>query len=79
MIRGGLASRYSFDMLGEGARTNADAERYQASYLNAINAVGEGSGGAGPDASSGVSVKALGVPSAKIDFVSLPAAIFSRS
>jgi RHH-type transcriptional regulator, proline utilization regulon repressor / proline dehydrogenase / delta 1-pyrroline-5-carboxylate dehydrogenase len=30
----------SFDMLGEGARTYADAERYFASYANAIAAVG---------------------------------------
>ena len=31
---------YSFDMLGEGARTAADAERYFASYANAIAAIG---------------------------------------
>ena len=33
--RNGSATRYSFDMLGEGARTNEDAERYLASYANA--------------------------------------------
>jgi RHH-type proline utilization regulon transcriptional repressor/proline dehydrogenase/delta 1-pyrroline-5-carboxylate dehydrogenase len=34
------APRYSFDMLGEGARTQADAERYFASYQSAIRAIG---------------------------------------
>ncbi|HYY37954.1 MAG TPA: bifunctional proline dehydrogenase/L-glutamate gamma-semialdehyde dehydrogenase PutA [Xanthobacteraceae bacterium] len=33
------AVRYSFDMLGEGARTRADAERYFASYGHAIEAI----------------------------------------
>jgi RHH-type proline utilization regulon transcriptional repressor/proline dehydrogenase/delta 1-pyrroline-5-carboxylate dehydrogenase len=32
--------RYSFDMLGEAARTRADADRYFASYKHAIAAVG---------------------------------------
>ncbi len=57
MIRSGLASRYSFDMLGEGARTNADAERYLAAYANAIDAVGKAANGQGPLTSNGVSVK----------------------
>jgi RHH-type transcriptional regulator, proline utilization regulon repressor / proline dehydrogenase / delta 1-pyrroline-5-carboxylate dehydrogenase len=57
MVRAGLATRYSFDMLGEGARTNEDAERYLVSYAAAIDAVGEASGGKGPHAASGVSVK----------------------
>ena len=47
----------SFDMLGEGARTHADAERYEAAYLGAITAVGEAAGGHGPEAGHGVSVK----------------------
>jgi RHH-type transcriptional regulator, proline utilization regulon repressor / proline dehydrogenase / delta 1-pyrroline-5-carboxylate dehydrogenase len=34
------AARYSFDMLGEGARTAADAERYFNSYASAIEAIG---------------------------------------
>jgi RHH-type proline utilization regulon transcriptional repressor/proline dehydrogenase/delta 1-pyrroline-5-carboxylate dehydrogenase len=34
------ATRYSFDMLGEGARTAADAERYFSSYASAIEAIG---------------------------------------
>jgi len=57
MIRSGLASRYSFDMLGEGARTNADAERYLAAYANAIDAVGKAANGQGPLTSNGLSVK----------------------
>src|SRR5262249_38800350 len=57
MVRAGTAARYSFDMLGEGARTNDDAERYVKSYAAAIEAVGAASNRAGPHASSGVSVK----------------------
>jgi len=34
------AFRYSFDMLGEGARTQADADRYLEAYRAAIRAVG---------------------------------------
>src|SRR6202045_1707602 len=34
------APRYSFDMLGEGARPAADAERYFNSYASAIEAIG---------------------------------------
>jgi RHH-type proline utilization regulon transcriptional repressor/proline dehydrogenase/delta 1-pyrroline-5-carboxylate dehydrogenase len=34
------APRYSFDMLGEGARTAADAERYFKAYASAISAIG---------------------------------------
>src|SRR4051812_12618628 len=47
----------SFDMLGEGARTAADAERYEAAYAAAIRSVGERSGDRGPEAGHGVSVK----------------------
>jgi RHH-type proline utilization regulon transcriptional repressor/proline dehydrogenase/delta 1-pyrroline-5-carboxylate dehydrogenase len=46
-----------FDMLGEGARTARDAERYEASYAAAIETVGRQSDGAGPEAGHGVSVK----------------------
>ncbi len=35
------AFRYSFDMLGEGARTAEDAEDYQESYRRAVKAVGQ--------------------------------------
>jgi RHH-type proline utilization regulon transcriptional repressor/proline dehydrogenase/delta 1-pyrroline-5-carboxylate dehydrogenase len=47
----------SFDMLGEGARTAADAARYEASYAAAIETVGRASNGAGPERGHGVSVK----------------------
>jgi RHH-type proline utilization regulon transcriptional repressor/proline dehydrogenase/delta 1-pyrroline-5-carboxylate dehydrogenase len=57
--------RFSYDMLGEGARTEADAQRYLASYLNAIHAISGGAakGGAdrrapsGPEAADGISIK----------------------
>ncbi|WP_309629736.1 bifunctional proline dehydrogenase/L-glutamate gamma-semialdehyde dehydrogenase PutA [Brevundimonas sp.] len=47
----------SFDMLGEGARTAADAERYEKIYADAITAVGKTAGGQGPEVGHGVSVK----------------------
>jgi len=47
----------SFDMLGEGARTDADAERYERIYADAIEAVGKASRGAGPELGHGISVK----------------------
>jgi RHH-type transcriptional regulator, proline utilization regulon repressor / proline dehydrogenase / delta 1-pyrroline-5-carboxylate dehydrogenase len=47
----------SFDMLGEGARTAEDAERYEAAYAQAIAAIGRANPGAGPEAGHGVSVK----------------------
>ena len=47
----------SFDMLGEGARTAADAERYEKAYADAIETVGKLSKGAGPEKGHGVSVK----------------------
>ena len=47
----------SFDMLGEGARTAADATRYARIYGDAIAAVGATSDGAGPEMGHGVSVK----------------------
>jgi RHH-type proline utilization regulon transcriptional repressor/proline dehydrogenase/delta 1-pyrroline-5-carboxylate dehydrogenase len=34
------SDRFSFDMLGEGARTKADAERHFAAYAHAIEAIG---------------------------------------
>ncbi len=46
----------SFDMLGEGARTAADAERYERIYADAITAVGKVAN-EGPEAGHGVSVK----------------------
>ncbi|HEY3814630.1 MAG TPA: bifunctional proline dehydrogenase/L-glutamate gamma-semialdehyde dehydrogenase PutA [Caulobacteraceae bacterium] len=47
----------SFDMLGEGARTAADAERYEDLYAYAIETVGKNRAGAGPETGHGVSVK----------------------
>jgi RHH-type proline utilization regulon transcriptional repressor/proline dehydrogenase/delta 1-pyrroline-5-carboxylate dehydrogenase len=48
--------RYSFDMLGEGARTAADAARYFDAYAHAIAAIGAGARGALADR-PGISVK----------------------
>jgi RHH-type proline utilization regulon transcriptional repressor/proline dehydrogenase/delta 1-pyrroline-5-carboxylate dehydrogenase len=48
----------SFDMLGEGARTEADAERYERIYAHAIKAVGSArQPGTAPEDGHGVSVK----------------------
>ena len=47
----------SFDMLGEGARTAADAERYEAAYAGAITAIAADGPRLGPEAGHGVSVK----------------------
>jgi len=55
--RAGLASSFSFDMLGEGARTDADALRYGEAYAKAIDAVGEDARGAEPHLASAISVK----------------------
>ncbi len=51
------APRYSFDMLGEGARTAADAERYFNSYSSAIEAIGRGAGHRPLPDRPGISVK----------------------
>ncbi len=48
---------YSYDMLGEAARTQADSERYLKSYTQAINATGAAAAGRGPQQSPGVSIK----------------------
>ncbi|WP_196139734.1 bifunctional proline dehydrogenase/L-glutamate gamma-semialdehyde dehydrogenase PutA [Aliikangiella sp. G2MR2-5] len=48
---------YSYDMLGEGARTMADADRYFDSYMKAIHAIGKAANGRGPIKSPGISVK----------------------
>src|SRR5262249_31685613 len=49
--------RYSFDMLGEGARSAADAKRYFAAYADAIAAIGARAGNAALPARPGISVK----------------------
>ncbi len=48
---------HSFDMLGEAARTAADAERYFQSYFAAIEAIGEAGGRRGVSEAPGISVK----------------------
>jgi len=53
----GRLFRYSFDMLGEGARTQEDADRYFASYSAAITAIGEAAGNEPLPARPGISVK----------------------
>ncbi|MBM3528518.1 MAG: bifunctional proline dehydrogenase/L-glutamate gamma-semialdehyde dehydrogenase PutA [Alphaproteobacteria bacterium] len=49
--------RYSFDMLGEGARTAADAGRYFEAYAVAIEAIGARAGNSPLPARPGISVK----------------------
>jgi RHH-type proline utilization regulon transcriptional repressor/proline dehydrogenase/delta 1-pyrroline-5-carboxylate dehydrogenase len=49
--------RYSFDMLGEGARNGADAETYFEAYAAAIVAIGAAAGNADSPARPGISVK----------------------
>ena len=49
--------RYSYDMLGEAARTMADADRFFESYRSAIAAIGRVSGGRGIMEGPGISVK----------------------
>src|SRR3954463_12530740 len=49
--------RYSYDMLGEGARTASDAERYFQSYADAIEAIGLTAGNARLPDRPGISVK----------------------
>jgi RHH-type proline utilization regulon transcriptional repressor/proline dehydrogenase/delta 1-pyrroline-5-carboxylate dehydrogenase len=49
--------RFSYDMLGEGARTEADATRYLASYTNAIDTIAAGKAAAAPESADGISIK----------------------
>jgi len=48
---------YSYDMLGEAARTAADAERYDRAYRSAIQAIGKAAQGVGWIKGPGISVK----------------------
>ncbi|MDN4502850.1 bifunctional proline dehydrogenase/L-glutamate gamma-semialdehyde dehydrogenase PutA [Alteromonadaceae bacterium BrNp21-10] len=48
---------YSYDMLGEGARTAADADGYFDAYAKAIEVIGKAAQGKGPRRSPGISVK----------------------
>ena len=50
--------RYSYDMLGEGARTDADALKYLASYQNAIKSIAGHAHSTGAcEANDGISIK----------------------
>ncbi len=52
------ALRFSYDMLGEGARTDADARRYVQSYADAIRAIASGGErAAAPEDNDGISIK----------------------
>jgi RHH-type proline utilization regulon transcriptional repressor/proline dehydrogenase/delta 1-pyrroline-5-carboxylate dehydrogenase len=53
----GRVYRYSFDMLGEGARTEEDAKRYFKSYADAIDAIGRAAGNEALPNRPGISVK----------------------
>ena len=57
--RGALPNlRFSFDMLGEGARTERDAQRYLASYAHAIESIATRSNAKGPvENNDGISIK----------------------
>jgi RHH-type proline utilization regulon transcriptional repressor/proline dehydrogenase/delta 1-pyrroline-5-carboxylate dehydrogenase len=59
--RAGTGLRFSFDMLGEGARTDHDAQRYLGAYRDAIAAIAASGGAAadapGPEARDGISIK----------------------
>ncbi len=58
MVRAGEAATFSFDMLGEGARTATDAARYFEAYRTAIAAVASAKDPAlAPEKASGISVK----------------------
>ncbi|MEN0087199.1 MAG: L-glutamate gamma-semialdehyde dehydrogenase, partial [Pseudomonadota bacterium] len=50
-------ARHSYDMLGEGARTWADAERYRQSYADAIEAIGKNAQSDALPKRPGISVK----------------------
>src|ERR1700719_680828 len=54
---GAKRERYSFDMLGEGARTAEDAARYLSAYASAIDAIGASAGDRALPDRPGISVK----------------------
>jgi RHH-type proline utilization regulon transcriptional repressor/proline dehydrogenase/delta 1-pyrroline-5-carboxylate dehydrogenase len=49
--------RHSYDMLGEAALTDKDAQRYFKSYETAIHAIGKANGGHGSVSGPGISIK----------------------
>lgn len=52
-----MGYRYSFDMLGEAAMTEEDAQRYYQDYVNAIHAIGKDAKQVGVYEGNGISVK----------------------
>ncbi|MCX2779949.1 bifunctional proline dehydrogenase/L-glutamate gamma-semialdehyde dehydrogenase PutA [Microbulbifer thermotolerans] len=50
-------TRFSFDMLGEGARTMADAERYFDAYMSAIETIGKNNDKRDVVEANGISIK----------------------
>jgi len=52
-----LGYRYSYDMLGEAARTDADAKKYYHAYEQAIIAIGHDAQGKDPVQGPGISIK----------------------
>ena len=56
-MREAAGFRFSYDMLGEAALTQRDAERYVHSYEAAIHAIGRASNGRGIYAGPGISIK----------------------
>lgn len=59
MVKAGEAAHFSFDMLGEGARTADDAARYLAAYQRAITEIADANKKSDlpPESVSGISVK----------------------
>ena len=56
--KAGNTLTFSYDMLGEGARTERDAQRYLQSYQDAIGFIAQHTqAGAAPDKSDGISIK----------------------
>ncbi len=51
--RGSALFRHSFDMLGEAAKTAADADRYLKAYIDAIEVIGASEGGSPPGKKGG--------------------------
>ncbi|HEU5280424.1 MAG TPA: bifunctional proline dehydrogenase/L-glutamate gamma-semialdehyde dehydrogenase PutA [Gammaproteobacteria bacterium] len=52
-----MGYRFSYDMLGEAARTPEDAKHYYAAYVTAIDAIGKTAKGQSPADNPGISVK----------------------
>lgn len=55
--RENMGYRFSFDMLGEAAMTQEDADRYYNDYVNAIHAIGKDAANQGVYDGNGISVK----------------------